>query len=60
MFDLWFELPRLLRAGLGLLIIVICGLIWLMTGRVWIWGFVVGVVFLLFSGAGSNKGGYNF
>ena len=61
MFDLWFELPPILRAGLGLLLIAVAGIIFYLTGRVIMIGLgAIGLVFLLASGAGSNKGGYRF
>ena len=60
MFDLWFELPPLLRAGLGLLLLLAFGLIWLLAGRIWFWLGAVGLIFILFSGSGSNSKGYRF
>ena len=62
MFDFWFELPKVLRIVMGLAMIGLAGLIFLASeGRTYAIGLgVVGLVFVLFSGAGSNKDGYNF
>ena len=62
MFDFWFELPPLGRALMGLVMIGIAVAIFFATGgRMIAIGLgVVGLVFLLFSGSGSNKGGYRF
>jgi hypothetical protein len=60
MFDFWYELPPLLRAGLGLLLIIVAVVIFFMTGRVIMIGLaVIGLMFILFSKAGDS-GGYNF
>jgi hypothetical protein len=60
MFDFWYELPPLLRAGLGLLLIVAAVIIFFMTGRVIMIGLaVIGLMMILFSKAGDS-GGYNF
>jgi hypothetical protein len=61
MFDFWFELPPILRAGLGILLMVIAGVIWFASGgTLYAIGLaVVGFVLLLFCKAGDS-GGYNF
>jgi hypothetical protein len=60
MFDFWYELPPLLRAGMGLLLIIVAVVVFFMTGRVIMIGLaVVGLMFVLFSKAGDS-GGYNF
>ena len=60
MFDFWFELPPLLRAGLGLLLIVFAVVIFFLTGRYIMIGLAAaGLMMLLFSKAGDS-GGYNF
>ena len=62
MFDFWFDLPPLGRALMGIVMIGLAVLIFFLTGGTLITiGFgVMGLVFLLFSGSGSNKGGYRF
>ena len=60
MFDLWYESPVWLRAGIGLILIGISTCLFFFADRIWIWGWAIGFIFLLFSGAGKNKGGYNF
>lgn len=62
MFDFWYDLPPILRAGLGLLLIAIAVVIYFASGgRLFAIGCgVVGLVFLLGAGAGHDKGGYNF
>lgn len=62
MFDFWFDLPPLGRALMGIVMIGIAVAIFFLTGGTFIvYGLgVVGLVFLLFSGSGSNKGGYRF
>jgi hypothetical protein len=61
MFDFWFELPPILRAGLGILLMVIAGVIWFVSeGTVYALGLgAVGLVFVLFAKSGDS-GGYNF
>ena len=66
MWDFWYDLPPVLRAGLGILLMVISVVIFFATGygtgRVHIvtYGlFVTGFVMLLFCKAGDS-GGYNF
>ena len=62
MFDFWFDLPPLGRALMGIVMIAIAVLLFFFTGGGLImYGLgIVGVVFLLFSGSGSTKGGYRF
>lgn len=62
MFDLWYGLPPLLRAGLGLLLIGLAVLIYIASGgtRATVGLGATGLVFLLFCSAGSSKDGYNF
>jgi hypothetical protein len=60
MFDFWYELPPLLRAGLGVLLIIVAVVIFFMTGRVIMIGLAaIGLMMILFSKAGDS-GGYNF
>jgi hypothetical protein len=63
MFDFWYELPPLYRALFGLALIgVAVGTVFL-TGYIYRWNIVVGaigLVSLLFCGAGSNNNGYRF
>ena len=61
MFAFWFELPPMLRAGLGLVLMVIAGVIWFASGGTFyaIGCGVVGLMFILFAKAGDT-GGYNF
>lgn len=60
MFNFWYELPTILRIALGLVFIGISTAVLVFGDRIWIWGFVVGGIMILVSGAGNNKGGYNF
>jgi fucose permease len=60
MFDFWYELPFLLRIGLGLLLIGISTLIFFAADRIWPYGWIAGAIMVLGSGAGGNKNGYNF
>ena len=61
MFDFWFDLPPILRAGMGLLMMAIAvGIFFVMGGTLICYGlFIVGLVFVLFCKAGDT-GGYNF
>ena len=62
-FDFWYELPPLLRAGFGIVLILVAVVAVFLTGYIYTWNIAVGaigLVFLLFSGAGGNKGGYRF
>ena len=50
--------PRYGAAGLFLLVPIV---ILLLNGRLWVWGWVVGLVLLIFGGpSDSEKKGYNF
>ena len=62
MFGFWFELPPLLRACFALLLIGIAVLVYFISDgtRIAYGVGIVGIVLLLSSSAGSNKGGYNF
>jgi hypothetical protein len=62
MFDLWYDLPPLLRAVLGLVFLGVAVLIWLGTGgRLYAVGIgATGLVMLMFCTAGNDKSGYNF
>ena len=61
MFDFWFELPPILRAVMGLVLIAVAVVVFfLFSGRIAIGLGAIGIVFLLFCKAGSNTGGYNF
>ena len=62
MFDFWFDLPPLGRALMGIVMIGAAVAVFFATGGglVAIGLGVLGLVFLLFSGSGSNKGGYRF
>ena len=63
MFDFWYDLPPILRACFALVLIVIAVGTVFLTGYIYRWNVVMGVVgliLLLFSGSGSNKSGYNF
>ena len=61
MFDFWFELPPILRAGMGLLMMIIAGVIWYASGGTfYAYGLaIVGLILMLFASAG-NSGGYKF
>ena len=61
MFDFWFELPPILRAGLGAVILIVCTILFFLTGGVVFVGLAaIGLMFILFCRAGKDKGGYNF
>ncbi len=62
MFDFWFELPTVLRIVMGLVMIGIAALIYFLTGgtRIAFGLGITGFIWVLASGAGSNKDGYNF
>lgn len=61
MFDFWYELPPVLRAVFGLALLGGGVAIWMLTGgRVYAIGLAaLGLMFLLFAGAG-NDNGYKF
>lgn len=56
----WYELPVPLRVGLALLLLSISTALFFLADTFWPWGWAFGTILLLFCGAGSNKGGYNF
>ena len=57
-FEWWGGLPWGLRAGVALLFLLASTILWFM-GTFWPWGWVVGVVLLLFSfPSNSEKKGY--
>ncbi len=59
MFEWWAGLPWWLRAGVALLFLFVSTIVWFM-GRFWPWGWVVGVVLLLFCfPSNSEKKGYH-
>ncbi|HSI32955.1 MAG: hypothetical protein ACAI43_22220 [Phycisphaerae bacterium] len=62
MFDLWFELPTWLRVVMGLALIGVAALIFFASDgrRVAIGIGVIGLMMVLFAGAGNDKSGYNF
>ena len=63
MFDAWYDLPPFLRALMGLLLIAIAVGAVFLTGYLYRWNIVVGIIgFIMFafSGAGHNKNGYRF
>jgi hypothetical protein len=61
MFDFWFDLPPLLRAAFGIVLILVAVLIFFVTGRIIAIGLgAVGLAFVLFSNAGNSSGGYKF
>ena len=62
MFDFWFDLTTPARVLFSLLLVGIAVGIFFLSGgtRVAIGLGVTGLVLLLFSGSGGNKGGYNF
>ena len=61
MFDFWFELPPLLRAVMGIVMMGIAALIWYFSGgHLLAYGLaIVGFILLLFCKAGDS-GGYKF
>lgn len=62
MFDVWYDLPRPLRIVLGLVCMGLGVLVWYMShGTFYMIGLgAVGLVMILFSGAGGSGNGYNF
>jgi hypothetical protein len=58
--EFWYDLPTILRIALGLLFIGISTAFFFFADRIWPWGWAVGAVMIFASGAGKNKGGYNF
>ena len=60
MFGWWAGLPPILRYGVAVLFLLISTVL-LLFGRIWPWGWAVGVVLLLLSGpSDSEKKGYRF
>jgi hypothetical protein len=58
-FELWASLPHLLRFGVASVFLLISTVLWF-TGAFWPWGWVVGVVLLIFSfPSASEKKGYH-
>jgi hypothetical protein len=62
MFDFWYELPTWARAAFGSVLILIAGLLFLGGIGIRLPAIIggTGLVFVLFSGAGNDKSGYNF
>lgn len=59
--DLWSDLPPWSRYGAAIALILVSTLIYFLTGRIWIWGWIVGFVLLVFAGpSDSEKKGYRF
>ncbi|QOV88726.1 hypothetical protein [Humisphaera borealis] len=59
-FGWWADQSPWLRYGVALLLIAISTVIFF-AGTIWIWGWVAGVVLLLFAGpSSSEKNGYRF
>lgn len=62
MFDFWYDLPPILRAGMGLFLMAVAVVLYFATGgRLFAIGIgAIGLMFLLFCKAGNDGGGYNF
>jgi hypothetical protein len=62
MIDFWAGLPPILRAGLGVLLIIAAIAIWFASDgrRIAIGLGATGIVFLLCCNIGNDKSGYNF
>jgi len=59
-FSWWSDLPAPLRYGVAILLIAASTVLYFL-GRLWIWGWVAGVILLLFAGpSDSEKNGYRF
>ena len=59
-FSWWADQSPWLRYGVALLLIAISTVLFL-AGRLWIWGWVAGLILLLFAGpSSSEKKGYRF
>jgi len=58
----WYDLPPLLRAGVGVLLIILAvlGFFARLTMRVYVPVGAAGLVMVLFCKAGHDDGGYNF
>jgi hypothetical protein len=58
-FEWWSDLPAWLRYGTAIVFLAISTALWF-AGRLWIWGWVVGVVLLLMAGPSqAEKKGYH-
>ena len=60
-FEWWGGQSPWLRYGVALFCLAISTTVLLLAGRIWPWGWVVGVILLFFAGpSASEKKGYNF
>ena len=60
MFDWWIDLPPWLRYGVAVAFLAVSTVLWFV-GYFWPWGWVVGLVLLMFAGpSDSEKKGYRF
>jgi hypothetical protein len=58
--DWWAGLSPWWRYGVSIALILLSTVMWFL-GKLWIWGWLVGVILLLFSGSSdSEKRGYHF
>jgi hypothetical protein len=58
-FEWWADLPAIFRYGVAIVFLLISTGFWF-AGRLWPWGWVVGVVLLLMAGASkAEKKGYH-
>ena len=58
-FERWAGLNTWLKVGMALLLLGVSTVLWF-TGRIWLWGWVAGVVLLLFSfPSDAQKKGYH-
>lgn len=61
MFDWWFDLPPILRAGVALMILGVSAVALFVYDLLWYWGWAAGGMLLMFSGkSSSEKNGYRF
>lgn len=59
--DWWVHVPWYVRVGTALALILVSTLILILGGYIWPWGWIVGVILLLFGGPSrSEKNGYHF
>jgi hypothetical protein len=59
-FEWWGGLSPWLRFGVAGGFLLLSTLIWLLADRIWIWGWVIGIVLLIFSfPSGPEKKGYH-
>jgi len=57
----WGGQSPLLRYGVGLLFLGISTALYFFADRVWIWGWIIGAVMIMFGGpSDSEKRGYHF